>query len=66
MHYTTSGKATHDVTRVGLYFREGAAEVRVQDRGAREPDDCRFRPNTKAHTESIAATVPAAKCSSTV
>ena len=39
MHYTTSGKPAHDVTRFGLYFHKEPPQVRVQDGGAREPED---------------------------
>jgi mono/diheme cytochrome c family protein/peroxiredoxin len=51
MHYTTSGKATTDVTRMGLYFHDQPPRYERQNAVLINP---RFRipPHAKRHTES--------------
>jgi hypothetical protein len=53
MHYTTSGKAAHDVTRFGLYFHDAAPKYLFRTAVLANPK-ISIPANTKAHTETFA------------
>jgi hypothetical protein len=53
MHYTTSGKPAHDVTRFGLYFHKEPPKYVFRTAVLANPK-ISIPANTKAHTESIA------------
>jgi len=57
MHYTTSGKAEHDVTRFGLYFRDAAPTYEFKTVALANPN-IKIPPNTKEHAETIAQQFP--------
>jgi hypothetical protein len=57
MHYTTSGKAAHDVTRLGLYFRDAAPTYEFKTVALANPK-IMIPPNTKQHAETIAQQFP--------
>lgn len=57
MHYTTSGKAAHDVTRLGLYFRDSAPTYEFKTVALANPK-ISIPPNTKQHAETIAQQFP--------
>ena len=57
MHYTTSGKAEHDVTRLGLYFRDAAPTYEFKTVALANPN-IKIPPNTKEHAETIAQQFP--------
>ena len=57
MHYTTSGKAAHDVTRFGLYFRDSAPTYEFKTVALANPK-IKIPPNTKEHAETIAQEFP--------
>lgn len=51
IHYTPTGKATSDVTRVGLYFRDGAPKYPLRNAVLADPR-LKIPANTKAYTAS--------------
>ena len=57
MHYTTSGKAAHDVTRFGIYFRDAAPTYEFKTVALANPN-IKIPPNTKEHSETIAQQFP--------
>ena len=57
MHYTTSGKAAHDVTRFGLYFRDAAPTYEFKTVALANPN-IKIPPNTKEHGETITQQFP--------
>ena len=57
MHYTSSGKATHDATRFGLYFRDAAPTYEFKTVALANPN-IKIPPNTKEHAETIAQQFP--------
>jgi hypothetical protein len=57
MHYTTSGKPAHDVTRLGLYFRDSAPTYEFKTVALANPN-IKIPPNTKEHAETIAQQFP--------
>lgn len=52
VHYTPTGKATTDVTRVGLYFSDAAPKYPLRNAVLLDPR-IRIPPNTKAYTASV-------------
>jgi peroxiredoxin len=52
IHYTPTGKATSDVTRVGLYFQEGTPKYPLRNAVLADPR-LKIPANTKAYTASI-------------
>jgi hypothetical protein len=57
VHYTTSGKPAHDVTRFGLYFRDSAPTYEFKTVALANPN-LKIPPNTKEHAETIAQQFP--------
>jgi hypothetical protein len=57
VHYTSSGKVAHDVTRFGMYFRDTAPKYVFKTAVLANPR-IRIPANTKAHTESVAQQFP--------
>jgi hypothetical protein len=57
MHYTTSGKPAHDVTRLGLYFRDTPPTYEFKTVALANPN-IKIPPNTKEHAETIAQQFP--------
>jgi hypothetical protein len=57
MHYTTSGKPAHDVTRFGLYFRDSAPTYEFKTVALANPN-IKIPPNTKEHAETITQPFP--------
>ena len=57
VHYTTSGKATRDVTRVGLYFAKEPPKYEFKTAVIANPR-LSIPANTKAHTESMTTEFP--------
>ena len=57
MHYTTSGKTAHDVTRFGLYFRDSAPTYEFKTVALANPN-LKIPPNTKEHAETITQQFP--------
>ena len=57
MHYTTSGKPAHDVTRLGLYFRDTAPTYEFKTVALANPN-IKIPPNTKEHAETIVQQFP--------
>ncbi|HKR35272.1 MAG TPA: redoxin domain-containing protein [Steroidobacteraceae bacterium] len=57
MHYTTSGKPAHDVTRLGLYFRDSAPTYEFKTVALANPN-IKIPPNTKEHAETITQQFP--------
>jgi hypothetical protein len=57
MHYTVSGKPAHDVTRLGLYFRDKAPTYEFKTVALANPN-IKIPPNTKEHAETIAQVFP--------
>jgi len=56
VHYTTNGKAAHDVTRVGLYFTDQEPKYSLRNMVVLDP--CLTIPaNTKSYTASMTRTV---------
>ena len=55
MHYTATGKAARDVSRMGLYFRKDAPEYQFRSAVMAKPS-LKIPANTKAHTESASRT----------
>jgi hypothetical protein len=49
MHYTATGKAVKEVTRVGLYFTETAPKFPLRNTVLADPAGLKIPPNTKAH-----------------
>ena len=57
MHYTTSGKAAHDVTAFGVYFRDSAPKYEFKTVALANPK-IKIPPNTKEHAETITQEFP--------
>jgi hypothetical protein len=57
VHYTTSGKAVHDATRFGLYFRDSQPTYEFKTVALANPN-LKIPPNTKEHSETIAQQFP--------
>ncbi|MGH8177074.1 MAG: redoxin domain-containing protein [Steroidobacter sp.] len=57
VHYTTSGKASRDVTRVGLYFHDAPPKYEFKTAVIANPR-IKIPANTKAHTESMVQDFP--------
>ncbi|MGH8236909.1 MAG: redoxin domain-containing protein [Steroidobacteraceae bacterium] len=57
LHYTTSGKPAHDVTRFGLYLRDSAPTYEFKTVALANPK-IKIPPNTKEHAETIAQQFP--------
>ncbi len=55
MHYTTSGRATTDVTRMGLYFADEPPQHELQSMTLLDPR-IRIPAGERAHTESVRRT----------
>lgn len=55
MHYTVSGKATRDVSRMGLYFRKDAPQYQLRSAVLLNPK-LKIPAHAKAHTESMTKT----------
>ena len=64
MHYTTSGKPAHDVTRFGLYFHKEPPKYEFKTAVLANPK-ISIPANTKAHTGVDRATSSRRTCSST-
>jgi hypothetical protein len=57
VHYTSTGKATHDATRFGLYLRDAAPTYEFKTVALANPR-ISIPPNTKQHAETIAQQFP--------
>jgi hypothetical protein len=57
MHYTVSGKPSHDVTRFGLYFRDSQPTYEFKTVALANPN-IKIPPNTKEHAETITQQFP--------
>jgi hypothetical protein len=57
MHYTVSGKASNDVSRMGLYFRKDIPKYEMHSMVLANPR-LKIPANTKSYTESFTRAVP--------
>lgn len=56
MHYTATGKAVTEVTRVGLYFAKQPPKYPLHNIVLADPMGLKIPPNTKAHTATASQT----------